>query len=134
MAEAQKLRDTAEQCTRLAPSISDERMRSALLAVAAQSVETARAVDRQRWLQSGGATSPESIEATADAPDQVEASDMSGEDVAQPDATLALAANEPAQQPISDPQTVAAEPAPDDSMNADGIEVPKPTDGGAEVP
>src|SRR5882757_9921595 len=88
MAEAQKLRDTAEQCTRLAPSISDERMRSALLAVAAQSVETARAVDRQRWLQSGRATSPESIEATADAPDQVKASEMSGEDVAQPDATL----------------------------------------------
>ncbi len=103
MTESQKLRDTAEQCTQLARTISDERMRSALLAIAAQTVETARAVDRQRWLQSRQQASAESTaspEPTA-SPEST-ASAASGSDQPETSATAAQEANESGQSEISE--------------------------------
>jgi hypothetical protein len=139
MADAQKLRDSAERCTRLAHSISDERIRSALIAVAAESSATARLVDRQRWMQSRQPASSEPTQPTSNPPDQPVVAGLSDGGLAQPDAIVVSEPTDGVKQPaFSEPtqptsksleQPVASGISNGGLVKPDANVVSQPTDG-----
>jgi hypothetical protein len=136
MADAQKLRDTAERCTRLAHSIADERMRSALLTLATESSTTARLVDRLRWTQSRQPASPEPTDAASNLP-AIEGN--SNGDASLLDSIVTSGPTDGAQQPPS-PEPTQPTSSPSDQLEAagisdggsaqlDAVEVSEPNDG-----
>jgi hypothetical protein len=96
MAEPKELRESADQCARLAQLTSDERIKSALLAMATATTETARFVERQRWIQTRQSVSSEPTQSSSDPSDQpLEPASLDDRNSGQPDVTNAMPPRDP---------------------------------------
>jgi hypothetical protein len=96
MTEPKELRESAEQCARLAQSTSDERIKSALLAMATATTETARFVERQRWIQTRQSEASEPAQSHSNPSDQpAEPESFDDRNAGQPDVTNAMPPRDP---------------------------------------